>query len=75
MNDPKAYRITTRRPIGGRMRQVGEIVALTEREAAAELPWGGLSPVTAEPVAEPAVEAATEAKAATAPAPAGRKGA
>ncbi|MBK5961657.1 hypothetical protein CCR97_26130 [Rhodoplanes elegans] len=50
MNDTVQYRITTPRPIDGRMRKVGEVVALTPREAEAELPWGGLSPVTAEAV-------------------------
>ena len=42
------YRITIRRPIGGRMRAVGETVQLTDREYQAEAPWGGLEPV--EPV-------------------------
>ncbi|MDC7787363.1 hypothetical protein PQJ75_13550 [Rhodoplanes sp. TEM] len=56
MSDTVQYRITTRRPIGGRMRAVGEIVALTKREAEAELPWGGLERVVAPaaPVEEPA---------------------
>ena len=48
MNDTVQYRITTPRPIAGRMRKVGEVVALTPREAEAELPWGGLSLVTTE---------------------------
>lgn len=66
-NDTVQYRITTPRPIGGRMRKVGEVVALTPREAEAELPWGGLELVTAEPV--------VEAPADGTPATTGRKGA
>jgi hypothetical protein len=55
------YRVTIKRPVQGRMRKVGEIVLLTEREAMGELPWGGLELVTAEvPQAEPA--AGTEAE-------------
>lgn len=44
----KDYRITIRRPIGGRMRAVGETVALTAREFQAEAPWGGLEEVKPE---------------------------
>ena len=59
-----SYRITIRRPIAGRMREVGDIVALTPREAEAELPWGGLEPV-APPV--PGTAVATEANRKKAP--------
>jgi hypothetical protein len=67
----KSYRITIRRPIGGIMRPAGAVVALTDREYAAEAGWGGLEPVgddkatiiepasVAEPVAdEPAISGA-----------------
>lgn len=54
MADSKTnYRITIRRPIDGRMRNVGEVVALTAREYAAEAGWGGLEPVKDEAVAAP----------------------
>ncbi len=43
--DAKNYRVTTKRPIGGRMRQEGEIVSLTAREYAAEVGWGCIEPV------------------------------
>lgn len=48
----KDYRITERRPIAGRMRKIGEIVALDERQHAAEAPWGGLEAVEPEPPAK-----------------------
>ncbi|MBK5961123.1 hypothetical protein CCR97_23375 [Rhodoplanes elegans] len=68
-NDTVQYRITTPRPIGGRMRRVGEVVALTPREAEAELPWGGLelevagtaAPAQAGPVALEAAAASSPA--------------
>lgn len=44
----KDYRITIRRPIGGRMRAVGETVQLSDREYQAEAPWGGLEEVKSE---------------------------
>lgn len=44
----KDYRITIRRPIGGRMRAVGEIVSLTDREFDAEALWSGLEEVKSE---------------------------
>lgn len=48
----KDYRIITPRPIAGRMRQVGEVVALDDRQHAAEAPWGGLEPLEPEPPAK-----------------------
>lgn len=48
----KDYRITERRPIAGRMRKVGEIVSLDDRQYAAEAPWGGLELVKPEPPAK-----------------------
>ncbi|MFZ5736858.1 MAG: hypothetical protein ACOY6K_08260 [Pseudomonadota bacterium] len=54
--DAKNYRVTTKRPIGGRMRQAGEIVSLTAREYAAEAGWGGIEPVNDDaPKVEPTV--------------------
>lgn len=47
MSEKQNYRVTTRRPVGGRMRAVGEIVELSRLEAATELGWGGLEPVSA----------------------------
>ncbi|KPF98807.1 hypothetical protein IP86_10785 [Rhodopseudomonas sp. AAP120] len=44
-DEKKSYRITTKRPIGGRMRKEGEIVALTDREYQNEAGWGGIEPV------------------------------
>lgn len=45
----KEYRITSPRPIGGRMRKIGEIVTLDERQHRAEAGWGGLEEVAATP--------------------------
>lgn len=59
MSEKTKYRITTRRPIGGRMRNVGETVDLTPAEEKAELGWGGLEPVAAE---EPAAATRQRAK-------------
>jgi hypothetical protein len=41
------YRVTTDRPVAGRMRSAGDTVALTAAEYKAEAPWGGLEPVKA----------------------------
>lgn len=48
------YRVTTARPIAGRMRKVGDTVSLTETEFRAEAGWGGLEPATAKKTVAPA---------------------
>ncbi|MBB5046792.1 hypothetical protein HNR60_001540 [Rhodopseudomonas rhenobacensis] len=67
MSDKKSYRITTRRPIDGRMRKEGDIVALTDREYQAEAGWGGIEPVKAElaPAAAPEAPETSETETAT----------
>lgn len=62
----KSYRITAKRPIGGRMRKVGDVVALSACEYAAEAGWGGLEPVEAEASTKTDVTAESEAPAAEA---------
>lgn len=42
--DKKDYVITASRPLDGRMRAIGEIVRLTERQYENEKGWGGLEP-------------------------------
>ena len=42
--DKKDYVITASRPIEGRMRAIGEVVRLTERQYGTEKDWGGLEP-------------------------------
>lgn len=62
-DEKKSYRITTRRPIGGRMRPKDEIVALTDREHQAEAGWGGLEPVKVEQEIQQPAEAPAAAPA------------
>lgn len=53
MTDLKRYEITVQRPVKGHMRQTGEVIALSDREYAAEAIWGGLIPLSGAPAAPP----------------------
>lgn len=62
------YRLTKDRPVGGRKRKEGDVVALTAAEYASERIWGHLELVTVDVPAEAPATAADDAASADEPA-------